>query len=155
MKNYILLLLASILLFSCNNKIEEKDSVIEQSITDHPAREITAPEEYCFLQVNGKDSIMLNFKKQGDSIWGNYNNLHYGIDKRRSTFTGTLKGKDAHTLSKYIAEGQNYTEELMFTVHNNEARLNYGITTQDEKGIWRYKKGAPLQEHILPKVPCQ
>lgn len=146
---YILALLAS-----CQSKPEGQDSVIEESITDHPTKEIKQPEEYCFLKVNGKDSIVLNFKKQGDSIWGNYNNLHYGIDKRRSAFKGTLKGKEAHTLSKYSAEGQDYTEELIFTVHKNEARLNYGITAQDENGIWRYKKGAPLQEHILPKVPC-
>lgn len=152
MKNYLALFI--IIIASCQNKPEAQDSVIEKSITDHPTKEITAPEEYCFLKVNGKDSIVLNFKKQGDSIWGNYNNLHYGIDKRRSTFTGTLKGKDAQTISKYSAEGQDYTEELMFVVENDKARLNYGITAQDEDGIWRYKKGAPLQEHILPKVPC-
>ena len=153
MKNYFIILLIATL-YSCQDKPQEKDSVIEEVITDHPAKEIKAPEEYCFLKVNGKDSIVLNFKKQGDSIWGNYNNLHYGIDQRHSTFKGTLKGKDAYAISKYSAEGQNYTEELTFIVEDDKARLNYGITSQDEDGIWRYKKGAPLQEHILPKVPC-
>ena len=154
MKNYIIVFIV-VLLASCQNKPEEQDSVIEGSITDHPTKEINEPEEYCYLKVKGKDSIKLNYKKQGDSIWGIYNNLHYGIDKRISTFKGTLKGKDAYTISNYSAEGQDYTEELTFTVTGNEARLNYGATEQDESGIWRYKKGAPLQEHILLKVPCK
>jgi len=153
MKNYFIILLIATL-YSCQNKPRENDSVIEEVITDYPAKEIETPEEYCFLKVIGKDSILLNFKKQGDSIWGNYNNLHYGIDKHYSTFNGTLKGKDAYTISNYTAEGQNYTEELTFIVEDDKAHLNYGITKQDEDGIWRYKKGAPLQEHILPKVPC-
>ena len=154
MKNYIIVLFIA-LLSSCQNKPEKQDSVIEGSITDHPTKEVNKTEEYCYLKVSGKDSIKLNFKKQGDSIWGNYDNLHYGIDKRISTFKGTLKGKDANTISKYSAEGQDYTEELKFTAAGNEARLNYGPTEQDEKGVWRYKKGTPLQEHILLKVPCK
>jgi hypothetical protein len=154
MKYFILALFCSIFL-SCQKKAgEQKDDIIEESITDHPTKEINTAEEYCYLKVNGKDSIKLNFKKQGDSIWGIYHNLPYGIDKRISSFKGVMQNNRATAVSTYSAEGMDYMEEIQFTTGDNEARLNYGQTEQGKDGVWRLKNNAPLQEYVLPKVQC-
>jgi hypothetical protein len=152
---YIILSAFMAVLVSCQKKAEEQQDVIEEAITDHPTKEINTAEEYCFLEVTGKDSIKLNFKKQGDSIWGIYHNLPYGIDKRISSFKGVMQNNKAKAISTYSAEGMDYVEEIQFTISGNETHLNYGETEQGKDGVWRLKNNAPLQEHVLPKVPCQ
>lgn len=153
-KSIITLIAAFFLIGSCQKKIDEKETVIDEIITDSPEEIITAPEEYCYLKVTGKDSIKVNFTKNGDSIQGIYHNLPYGIDKRISTFKGTLESNHGMAVSQYSSEGTDYTEEIHFDLEGDNLKLKYGPTAQGKDGIWRPKAGEATSEHVLPKSDC-
>ena len=155
MKNVIVTLFAvMVCMSSCRKNNEEKTTVIEDTVTDHPEETVTAPEEYCYLEVTGKDSIKVNFTKSGDSIQGIYHNLPYGIDKRISTFKGTLQNNHGMAVSKYSSEGTDYTEEIHFNLDGDNLKLKYGPTAQGIDGVWRPKPGESTSEHVLPKTDC-
>lgn len=155
MKKAIVTLFAAIVFMgSCQEKTGDKTTVIEKTITDHPEETITAPKEYCYLKVTGKDSIKVNFTKSGDSIEGIYHNLPYGIDKRISTFKGTLDNNHGMAISRYSAEGTDYIEEIHFNLEGDILKLKYGPTAQGKDGVWRPKPGEAASEHVLPKANC-
>lgn len=153
MKAYLSIII-SLAILSCKRDNETPtDPVMHVDTETTQASKV--PVKQCYLKVNGKDSIKLNFEQQGDSIKGIYHNLPYGIDKRISSFKGILRNNQAHTISTYSAEGQDYVEELIFTLEDNQARLNYGPTEPAKDGVWRYTKNAKISEHIIPKINCK
>lgn len=125
------------------------------SISDTISQTKMAPDKQCFLSVTGKDSIVFEMERKGDSVSGIFNVLPYEKDKRISTYRGILNGNSGTALGKYSAEGINYTEELHFTLSGDKVTIDFGPTEQSADGIWRYKKNQKRYEHILPKVNCK
>ena len=149
MKNTAFILL--IFLFGSCRK--EKIGLVPEKVRPPANPVIKSNDIQCFLKVNGKDSIKVQFTREGDSIWGAYHNLPYGIDKRISTFKGTVTGNSVSGISHYNYEGLAVAEEIAFTYNDSTLVLNYGAT-KEKGGIFRYKKGEAVKQHILPKAEC-
>lgn len=130
--------------------ITEKDTIVK---TETP--EPTVTDKQCFLSVTGKDSIVFEMERKGDSVHGIFNVLPYEKDKRISTFKGVLYGNNGTALGKYSAEGMDYTEELHFKLSNNQVTVDFGPTEQGKDGIWRYKENEKRYEHVIPKTDCK
>lgn len=130
--------------------ITETDTIVK---TDTP--EPVVADKQCFLSVTGKDSIVFEMERKGDSVSGIFNVLPYEKDKRISTYKGVLSGNEGNALGTYSGEGMTNVEELHFKLDGDKVIVDFGQTEQGKDGIWRYKKGEKRYEHIIPKADCK
>ncbi|WP_297332340.1 hypothetical protein [Flavobacterium sp.] len=161
MKN-IIMSLSMLLLVACKGK-EQNEAANENA--DNAAIAENIIEKYCFLKVSPyspeynkdrvvNDSIVFEFEREGDSVYGVLKWLPYEKDTKRSTFRGVLKDGKGTAIAETMAEGMDYKEELHFTVEENSASIKYGAMQQDEESIWRYDK-SETSEQVLEKVDCK
>jgi hypothetical protein len=159
----ILVCLSVLSLLSCKEK-EQNETVNENNDNAAVAENVT--EKYCFLKVSPyspeynkdrvvADSIVFEFEKKGDSVYGVLNWLPYEKDTKRSTFKGTLIDGKGRAIAETMAEGMEYKEELHFSVNNNTANITYGAMQQDSTGIWRYETGTEKSDQVLEKIACK
>ena len=153
MKTKAILLFAGLLgLASC--KEESKDTtkqVVEENVVAPPVP--TGPE--CFLNVTGRDSIIFQMERKGDSVTGVFNWKPYEKDIKLSNFKGTLINGKGKAIAQVSAEGMNNSEELEFTLHeNNTLSVKFGEMEQRPDGIWYYKSETRTSEQTLSKVDC-
>lgn len=140
-----------LLLVSCKDKIQDKENIpMEHNVPERLAA--AGPE--CFLKVVGRDSIMFMMERDGDSVRGVFNWKPYEKDIKLHNFKGTLINGKGEAIAQVSAEGMNTTEELDFTVQDNTVTVKFGVMEQGRDGIWHYKPGEPVSEHVLPKTDC-
>ena len=152
-KSVLTIVCGSILLFSCQKK-EEKETVTEDTTVQEVTE--TAPvTQACYHMVQGKDSIVLNIERSGDSIKGIFNWLPYEKDKKRSTFKGTVSGDNATTVAISQGEGMTNREELLFSFTDKEARVKFCEMTEGPNSIWKYKDLSKTTEQVLQKTDCK
>jgi len=143
-------------IISCQKTKTEETTITEtDTIVKTEIPETAVTDKQCFLSVTGKDSIVFEMERKGDSIHGIFNVLPAEKDKRISTFKGVLKGNEGNALGTYNGEGMTYVEELHFKVNGNNVVVDFGPTEEGKDGIWRYKKSEKRYEHVIPKVDCR
>lgn len=155
MKAVVITSILALAITSCQKTKTEQTTITEKDTvagTEVPVA--TVAEKQCFLSVTGKDSIVFEMERKGDSVHGIFNVLPYEKDKRISTFKGVLNGNDGNALGTYSGEGMTNIEELHFKLNGDYVIVDFGPTEQGKDGIWRYKKGEKRYEHIIPKVNC-
>ena len=163
MKKIAFIVLAGICFTAC--KEEKKNEEDKMETTEATTEKEVVSEESCFLQISEftaeynkerviNDSIVLKFERTGDSIYGELNWLPYESDKKYSTFKGVMKGNEATAVSHSTAEGNDYKEELKFTVDGDKAKVMYGEMVEGEDGVWKYKDVNTASTQVLDKVPC-
>lgn len=151
MKTKAMLLFAGLLsLASCKDENNEKqEPVVEENVVTTP---VAGPE--CFLNVTGRDSIIFQMERKGDSVTGVFNWKPYEKDIKLSNFKGTLINGKGKAIAQVSAEGMNNSEELEFTLKNNTLSIKYGEMEQRPDGIWYYKSETRTSEQTLSKVDC-
>jgi len=153
MKTKAILLIAGLLsLASCKDESKEiQEPVLEENVVTTPVA--AGPE--CFLNVTGRDSIIFQMERNGDSVTGVFNWKPYEKDIKLSNFKGTLINGKGKAIAQVSAEGINNSEELEFTLHeNNTLSIKYGEMEQRPDGIWYYKSETRTSEQTLSKVDC-
>ena len=158
----IIICLSALSLVACKDK-EQNETISDSSNNSVTSENVT--EKHCFLQVSPyspeynkdrvvADSIVFEYEKKGDSVYGILSWLPYEKDTKRSTFRGVLKDGKGTAIAETMAEGMDYTEELHLTVEDNSAKITYGAMQQDKEGIWRYEDESKTSEQVLEKVDC-
>jgi hypothetical protein len=132
------------------NKTVIEDTTIEETATVNT--EPNGPE--CYLKVVGKDSMIFQMERAGDSVHGVYNWKPLEKDSKLQKFKGILVNGQAKTLAISSGEGMTNTEELNFTVANNTVAVKSGEMEEAKDGVWRYKAGTTTSDQILQKVDC-
>ncbi len=152
MKKLSALFIFAFILFYCNRA---KDKNQDQSETTIVTEDQSYNTEYCYLKVIAKDSIILKFTRNKDSIFGKFDWKPFEKDKKISSFNGVVVNDTAKVLASYLAEGMKYSEELIFTFNPESAKVLYGEMTENEQGIWKYKDLKNSSFQLLPKVDCK
>ena len=163
MKTLATILLAGICLVSCKKETGETDAT-DNTTGQETAQNVT--EKYCYLKVYPfspeynkdrvvNDSIVLEYEKRGDSIFGMLNFINYEKDKKYSTFKGTMKDGEAVVIANSMAEGMDFTEEVKFNANGSKATIITGALKQGDDGIWHYEEGTKTSEQTLDKVDCK
>ncbi|GGB66572.1 hypothetical protein GCM10007424_03180 [Flavobacterium suaedae] len=164
MKKIAFILLAGICFTAC--KEEKKNEEDKMGTPETVTHEEVMSEKSCYLKVSEfspeynkdriiNDSIVLQFERTGDSIYGELNWLPYEKDSKYTTFKGIVNGNKASTIAHSIAEGDDYKEELNFTLEGDKAKVMYGEMVEGDNGVWKYKDVNTTSEQVLEKVPCE
>lgn len=155
MKKTSILLVGAMVLFACNDKKQETTPAAPALAPEKPAQYIPSNGKSCYLQVTGRDSIVLFAEIKGDSISGIFNWLPYEKDRKLATFKGRIVGNTAHTISNTMAEGMENKEELIFTLQDSTASVMMGEMLQGDNGVWMYKNKKTAKSQVLKKVACK
>ena len=159
MKNTIALL-AALSLLSCK---KEDKTVIEQTTVEETApTPETIAELQCYLAVTesqneGKasnDTLMLNYERKGDSIYGEFKWLPYYKDKKTGTFAGTVKNNTAHTVLIARGEGMTNKEEFIFDIATDKVSVKMGEMAESKDGVWMYKDIKATSDNAIAKTDC-
>jgi len=155
MKLYISALAIALVLGSCQ---KEKPQVV---VTEEDTVESNAPVaeratgKECYLKVIGRDSIMLQMQRNGDSVTGNFYWKPAEKDSKRNTFKGVLKGTTATTIAEVTGEGMTSREDFNFTVQNSTVAVTFAEMEEGTDGVWHYKTGTPSSKEVLNLVDCK
>lgn len=155
MKKYCILFASALAAISCNDKKETLPPGAPPAAPEKPAQFVPSNGRYCYLQVTGKDSMMLNAEVKGDSIKGTFDWLPLEKDKKTSVFKGRLTGTTAHAISTAMAEGTTNKEELIFTLQDSTAAVKFGEMLQGDNGVWMYKNKNAARDQVLRRVDCK
>lgn len=156
MKTIAITTFLALAIVSCQKtKTEDTTITVNDTIAKAVAPQPAVEDKQCFLSVTGKDSIVFEMERKGDSVNGIFNVLPYEKDKRISTYKGVLKGNEGNAIGTYSGEGMTNIEELHFKITGNDVIVDFGPTEQGKDGIWRYKKNEKRYEHIIPKADCK
>jgi hypothetical protein len=139
---------------SCKEKSDVDTTVTTESKTEETAPVLVAVEKQCFLNVIGRDSVMLQMERKGDSVTGSFNWKPFEKDSKRNNFKGIIKGNAATTLAAVSAEGMTSVEEFNFTIQDNKVSVQFGEMTEGKNGVWKYKEGTTSTE-VLTKTDCK
>lgn len=143
-----------ITIVSCKEK-EVNETVIEDTTIEETATVHTEPAgSECYLKVVGKDSMIFQMERTGDSVQGVFNWKPLEKDSKLQKFKGTLINGQAKTLAISSGEGMTNTEELNFTVADNTVAVKFGEMEEAKDGVWRYKPGTSSSDQVLTKVDC-
>lgn len=155
MKYTAVLLIGAFILAACNERKQQSEPEILPPAPKKAVQYIPSNGKACYLQVTGRDSIILSAEIKGDSITGIFNWLPYEKDKKLATFKGRLVGNIAHTISNTMAEGMENKEELIFTLQDSTALVKFGEMLQGDNGVWMYKNKNTARSQVLKKVECK
>jgi hypothetical protein len=151
MKYLILSAMAALMLASCKDKIQDKEDL---PVDHNIPQDVVASGPECYLNVVGRDSMIFQMERKGDSVYGVFNWKPYEKDTKLTNFKGTLINGNGKALGQVSAEGMNTTEEFNFTVQDTTVTVKYAEMEQGSDGIWYYKAGTPVSEQVLSKVKC-
>lgn len=156
MKTLSITVILAFTIISCQKtKTEETTTTITDTIVKAESPK-DADGKQCFLSVTGKDSLVFEMERVGDSVRGIFNVLPYEKDKRRSTYKGVLNGNKGVALGTYTGEGMTNVEELHFTLNGENVEVDFGPVEQGKDGIYRYtNKNDKQYLHVIPKVDCK
>lgn len=151
------LLACACLYVSCGEKETNKETTItkettvEQSVPAQPVAEYSQ----CYLQVNGKDTLLLSYYRKGNNITdGEFYWKPFEKDKKQGTFSGTVQANIATAIADVNTEGMTAKEELQFKIEDDAIKVKFGGMEEGKDGIWHYSKGQPTSEQVLEKVKC-
>lgn len=148
----LLILSSLVFLWACgqSSSVKNQHELPEDSNID------TAPQQRCFLRVDGtaqQDSTFVQIQFKGDSIEGIYNWIPYEKDGRK----GTLKGKRVEdTLDvvwSYVQEGISDTLHTVFILEKDILKQQPFMINQ-ENGREALDKNATFDIEYN-EVPCR
>lgn len=157
MKNTATLLISGLFVFTSCKKESHVDTTVTESEqeTEKTAPILVAAETQCFLKVTGKDSLMLQMDRTGDSITGIFHWKPLEKDSKKSTFKGIIKGNDATTLATVSGEGMTTKEDFNFKVDDKSVTVKFAEMEEGKDGIWHYKNAQNSSGEVLQLVDCK
>lgn len=155
MKNSItLLVLVSVVLFSCKKK--EKEPTTDELKSDIPQVEQSATQE-CYEYVQGKDTIQANFLVQNNAISGDLYYKLYEKDKNTGKITGTINGDTLLADYTFMSEGIKSVRQVVF-LRKNKSLIEGSGESEEKEGKTVFKETKKLNftsNIILNEIPCK
>lgn len=91
----------------------------------------------CYLSVNGKDSIFLTLRTQGDALDGELRFDNFQIDGSQGTVKGVQRGDTLWLTYDFMAEGTHNITEEVFLMHDGELIRGQGERMESD-GVYKY-----------------
>lgn len=138
MVKYILFILLSGKLLSCNNNIQtnEESSASKSSNSSEPTPSVTdvKPDENlagCYMKIVGRDTAILKLEQKGKEFSGKMLYDNYEKDGSRGTVTGKEEGEIIKLWYDFNSEGMHSVMEVYFK--KETGRLLRGVGSMDAK----------------------
>ena len=160
MKQLFVLLSASLLIASCNNKSKENTSTTTTSTDTNnkePEMRVQIPSISCYLYVSGKDSVKLRLEKFPNVVTGSLSYLFNEKDKNTGTIDGVLHGDTLIADYTFMSEGKSSVRLVAFLVKDSSVIEGYAsVEEKDGKTIFKdlssldFGKGTILKRRDCP-----
>ncbi|MFC6268621.1 hypothetical protein [Frigoriflavimonas asaccharolytica] len=157
MKNFIFLLAASTLAFSCNKKLEDSNiKDIKQDSQTVNSSDINIEEipTLCYFDDMKNDSVYLKISDNLGTITGKLNYKNAEKDNSTGDVSGFKSGDTLKLIYVFNSEGTSSTREIWFLKKNE--KLQEGIGNQDEDGNYTSAKQVKFEGgHSLKQIDCK
>lgn len=156
----ILLAILPIFLISCNKRGKEVpanvviDDVVPQPETVNGFQRFLKVTEFNDTLLNRvvRDTMAFDMNRRGDSIKGSLLLKPYEKDKKLSTYEGVINGNSASVIAVSFAEGEQYKEELFFTLTDSAVAIKFGEMVKGKNDTWYYKNKNTAHQEVLERV---
>jgi hypothetical protein len=124
---YIFCILAFCSLLACNNTTNKTPAKTagEPIIQSGDAR-------YCYLGNSGKDTVQLNFTKNGSTVTGRLSYLFYEKDKNLGAINGEMKGDTLIADYTFQSEGHESIRQVAFVRRDSSLIEGHGDMVEKE-----------------------
>ncbi|MBT1685699.1 hypothetical protein [Dawidia soli] len=122
----------SVLLLAACGRIAEKRNAVTDAIESAQAQ------EFCFQDITGNDSLLVQLTIVGNDVTGTLRWLPAEKDKMVGTLNGILQNDTITAVYSYQAEGVNAREEKIFRLTTDSLFLAHGELV-DQNGTWVLK----------------
>jgi hypothetical protein len=131
----------------------QEQSAPATSSTETPATAAAVPEQACYQQVIGRDTISVHIVRRGAVVTGELDVRPAEKDRARGPFQGMLKGTELVVDWQRAGEGSTQVHELVFTLAGDTLRWKEG-ERELAGGKWILTNPTRSYEYVLGKVDC-
>lgn len=141
-------LFLSILLISCNNGTQRKNTEKETALISVPAS--------CYVYGLGNDSIVLNVEIEDNMVTGNLVYDFFEKDDNSGQLTGEMHGDTIFALYKFKSEGVTSQREVAFLKRGDTYVEGFGeMSEENGKMVFNEKKAVSFESDlVLKKINC-
>lgn len=147
--SFLIMLIASIFIFSCKEQEkEEKEPIVQKKATQEVSKSTR-----CYSFSKNKDSIYLKLSTLADSIVeGNLTYNFFEKDRNQGSLKGKWIGDSLFADYEFDAEGTTSTREVFFFKKDSGLVEGYGpVKDSLDKVVFQDHKTLVLNENILLK----
>lgn len=136
-----------LLLVACG-RIAEKRNAVTDAIEASKAR------EYCFQDITGSDSLLVQLTIIGNDVTGTLRRLPAEKDKMVGTLNGIMQNDTITAVYSYQAEGTSAREEKVFRLTTDSLFIKHGELI-DQNGMWVLKNKRTAQfTEAAARIDC-
>ncbi|MES2431596.1 MAG: hypothetical protein V4556_11705 [Bacteroidota bacterium] len=158
MKYYLLIVIALLVIVSCNNDPKKtSETIITADTAKEGEMKIMIPGTVCYATTGSKDSVFLKVEAFPNVVTGNLSYKIFEKDSNKGTIDGVMRGDTLIADYTFNSEGMSSIRQVAFLIKNNTATEGYGeVEEKNGKMIFKdihtldFTKGIKLQV-----VPCE
>lgn len=143
-KIFLFFIVASILVFSCNNEAKQTEQTDNNKDSSKPVEnKVMIPTMICYSAITGKDTVFLKVEKFPNVVTGNLSYKFHEKDSNKGDIDGQLRGDTLFADYKFLSEGILSTREVVFLIKDSIATEGHG-TMEEKNGKMAFKDGAAI-----------
>jgi hypothetical protein len=154
----IITLAAMAALFACNAPDTTTDHTsIDSNNTNVVDSSLAQPSELtCYLQVTGRDTVLLQLQKTGDSLSGSMRFDNYQKDSSHGTVSGHSTGDTLVLWYSFFSEGMHSVVEIVLKRQGNDLVRGMGdITNRGDTALFQNQKNINFDpKQTLFRIEC-